>query len=374
MREKLGIKWGDFSPNISNTFSSLRYKKNFIDVTLVSNDHQQVSAHKVVLSACSGYFDTILTLNTHSHPLLCLDGINAIELNNVLDYIYNGEIMMYQQDLDRFLEIAERLQLKGLLPEMNSDKSENVEKSEYIVKNEHDYKNDYKDKSDLIAVEEKSEKLTSLATYYKTEKFDQSKPRSGGPSNAVIKRKSSIATLDGEKNNRSDNKSLINDEFENKKGTERSFFGEEKSENLFGQAVIRKKADTYQKPSFDAKTIALNIIEQENQKSSDEYETLYEVLADEDSNTDLSEKILFSGDFDDLDYQVKQEMEKIPGGYKCKRGLIYTSKNNIHMKEHIESKHVKGLAFNCDMCEYIGKTRNTVRQHKSKVHSGAKSK
>ena len=167
--------------------------------------------------------------------------------------------MMYQQDLDRFLEIAERLQLKGLLPEMNSDKSENVEKSEYIVKNEHDYKNDYKDKSDLIAVEEKSEKLTSLATYYKTEKFDQSKPRSGGPSNAVIKRKSSIATLDGEKNNRSDNKSLINDEFENKKGSKRSIFGEEKSENLIGQALIRKKPETYQKPSFDAKTIALNI-------------------------------------------------------------------------------------------------------------------
>ena len=36
------------------------------DVTLVSADLQQVSAHKIVLFACSKYFKNILQQNRHS--------------------------------------------------------------------------------------------------------------------------------------------------------------------------------------------------------------------------------------------------------------------------------------------------------------------
>ena len=89
-------------------------KTNFQDVTLASNDLKQISAHRVVLSAGSGYFNNLLSQNSHSHPLLCLDGINFSELNNVLDFMYTGELQINQEDLDRFLQIAQRLQLQGL--------------------------------------------------------------------------------------------------------------------------------------------------------------------------------------------------------------------------------------------------------------------
>ena len=56
----------------------------------------------------------ILTHNKHSHPLLCLDGVSSGELQFVLDYIYQGEVQIYQEQLDRFLEVAERLKLEGL--------------------------------------------------------------------------------------------------------------------------------------------------------------------------------------------------------------------------------------------------------------------
>ena len=36
-------------------------------------------------------------------------------MENILDYIYNGEIQIYQDDLDRFLTIANRFQLEGLI-------------------------------------------------------------------------------------------------------------------------------------------------------------------------------------------------------------------------------------------------------------------
>ena len=36
-------------------------------------------------------------------------------MNLVLDYIYQGEVQIYQEKLDRFLEIAKNLKLDGLM-------------------------------------------------------------------------------------------------------------------------------------------------------------------------------------------------------------------------------------------------------------------
>ena len=115
MAEKFSLKWNDFQTNVSNAFKKLRKTENFYDVTLVSDDQQQVSAHKVVLASSSEYFKNILTSNTHSHPMLCLSGVNAGDIKNMLDFMYNGEIQIFQDDLDQFLEIAQRFHLEGLI-------------------------------------------------------------------------------------------------------------------------------------------------------------------------------------------------------------------------------------------------------------------
>ena len=115
MSEKFCLKWNDFEANVTKSFRQLRKADDFYDVTLVSDDHQQVSAHKIVLSASSEYFNNVLKMNKHSHPMLCLSGVTSKELTNILDYIYNGELQIYQEDLDQFLQIAQRFQLEGLI-------------------------------------------------------------------------------------------------------------------------------------------------------------------------------------------------------------------------------------------------------------------
>merc|ERR1712055_210063 len=121
MSERFNLRWNDFQSNVSRTFSLLRSQEEFCDVSLVSEDQKMMSAHKLVLSACSPYFKHILTMNKHSHPLLCLDGVSSGELQSVLDYIYQGEVQVYQEQLDRFLEVAQKFQLEGL---KNTDKEE----------------------------------------------------------------------------------------------------------------------------------------------------------------------------------------------------------------------------------------------------------
>ena len=44
--EKLCLQWNDFKKNVTSAFGDLRQDKEFTDVTLASEDGQQVEAHK----------------------------------------------------------------------------------------------------------------------------------------------------------------------------------------------------------------------------------------------------------------------------------------------------------------------------------------
>ena len=132
MSDKFCLKWNDFQSNVSSSFSLLRNEDYLHDVTIITDDNEQTAAHKLVLSASSEYFKNIFKKNKHSHPLLCLEGVNSEDIRNVMDYIYNGELQIFQEDLDRFLNVAQRLKIEGLLAGTEEDQEEevNVKKTE----------------------------------------------------------------------------------------------------------------------------------------------------------------------------------------------------------------------------------------------------
>jgi len=111
--EKFCLRWNDFETNISVAFRELREDKDFFDVTLACDD-EQIQAHKVILSACSPFFRTILRRNQHAHPLLYLKGVKFSDLTSVLQFMYHGEVNVAQEDLNSFLAVAEELRVKGL--------------------------------------------------------------------------------------------------------------------------------------------------------------------------------------------------------------------------------------------------------------------
>jgi len=111
--EKFCLRWNDFETNISVAFKELREEKDFFDVTLACDDNQ-VQAHKVILSACSPFFRTVLRRNPHQHPLLYLKGVKYQDLLAVLSFMYNGEVNVAQEELNTFLSVAEDLRVKGL--------------------------------------------------------------------------------------------------------------------------------------------------------------------------------------------------------------------------------------------------------------------
>ena len=122
MDEKYCLKWNDFQETVAGSLSLLKKEEDFFDVTLVSEDQTQIKAHKVVLSACSPFFKSILKNNPHQHPLLYLGGISSNDLQLVTDYIYHGEVQVRQNDIDKFLDVAQKLKVSGLNQDGNDQK------------------------------------------------------------------------------------------------------------------------------------------------------------------------------------------------------------------------------------------------------------
>ena len=126
--EKFSLKWNDFHSNVSKSFQSLRNKEDFSDVTLVGDDFKQVAAHKIILSSCSAYFNNILkNVGNQKHPILCLEGMSFQDIEKVMDYIYNGELKIDQDDIDRFLDVGQRLGLEGLIGITESPRENTLE-------------------------------------------------------------------------------------------------------------------------------------------------------------------------------------------------------------------------------------------------------
>ena len=111
--EKFCLRWNNFQTNLSGAFRELREDKEFFDVTLAC-DNEQIEAHKVILSASSPIFRAILKKNCHEHPLIYLKDIKYVDLVSVLDFIYNGEVIIAVEKLNSFLLVAEDLKIKGL--------------------------------------------------------------------------------------------------------------------------------------------------------------------------------------------------------------------------------------------------------------------
>ena len=123
MSEKLCLKWNDFQENLNSAFGILREDNAFTDVTLACVDGKQLEAHKVILAASSPFFEKLLKRNKHLHPLIFMRGLQYEDLVAVVDFLYLGEAMVFQEHLDSFLAIANELQLKGLMKDQPAEQN-----------------------------------------------------------------------------------------------------------------------------------------------------------------------------------------------------------------------------------------------------------
>ena len=109
IKEKYSLQWQDFHANIATSFGDLRDEEEFLDVTLTCDEDKQVMAHKVILSACSPYFKSMLVKQRSAlNPVLIMpDTVRFEDILSILDFMYHGEVNIPHPG--GFLAVAEDL-------------------------------------------------------------------------------------------------------------------------------------------------------------------------------------------------------------------------------------------------------------------------
>lgn len=113
------LRWNNHRSNLLLVFEHLFQTESFTDVTLAC-DGSSIKCHKMVLAACSSYFQHLFMENDCRHPIVILKDIRFSEIKAILEYMYKGEVNVAQDQLAGLLKAAETLKVKGLVEDNQS--------------------------------------------------------------------------------------------------------------------------------------------------------------------------------------------------------------------------------------------------------------
>ena len=112
--ENFNFTWREFNENSCNTIRKLFEDKQFSDVTILSEDGEEMKLHRAILASSSAFFRNVLSKINQSDPLIFLKGIQSKELLSIVRFMYLGQAEVAQEDLKSFMEAAKCLQVPGL--------------------------------------------------------------------------------------------------------------------------------------------------------------------------------------------------------------------------------------------------------------------
>ncbi|XP_059351857.1 protein tramtrack, beta isoform-like isoform X5 [Daphnia carinata] len=111
--EEFCLRWNNHHHVLVSVLDKLLEKESMCDVTLAA-DHQFVRVHRLVLCACSNYFEEMLSKQVDKQAFIFLKDVSFPDLRALVDYMYKGEVNVAQEHLASFLQTAEALDIKGL--------------------------------------------------------------------------------------------------------------------------------------------------------------------------------------------------------------------------------------------------------------------
>ena len=122
---KLLINSNTHHSSLIENFNKL-YKRNIhTDVTLVTEDHIKIQAHKIVLCAGSEFFNEFLVgASCGSSTLVFLRGVTESILVSLLEFLYLGETRVKQNCFDDFIKIANDLKISEIRGKKDEQDSE----------------------------------------------------------------------------------------------------------------------------------------------------------------------------------------------------------------------------------------------------------
>jgi len=336
--EKFCLRWNDFESNISVAFREIREEKDFFDCTL-SCGSRQIQAHKLILSACSPFFRTVLKQNSHQHPLLYLKGVEYGDLQAVLNFMYHGEVNVAQEELNSFLSVAEDLQVKGLtqnesssssnskreLPSSNPKREVPPPAPPQIPKS----RQSFREPDNPTGRHRPPPSATNQGTYYQQPESDdiqeipmpvvKTEPQPVQPTAA---NSSVVDTMGMEVANMEEGYVEGYDDYG---GYESHGYEVGESQGYGGHQYGGNESVSQQQGLLDA----------------------------------------------DIDYQIDKYVRNVGHDWVCTE-CGKSVRNRMTLRNHIEAQHIVTPGFRCDVCGFVSKTRHALRGHKDYNHKPKK--
>ena len=133
-QEKCTLTWQTYSDHLREAMREMMTTSEFADVTLVTDDKQQIRAHRNILSAVSPVFKEILQLDgINSNSVIYLRGIQHSEIALIMQYIYLGEARLHKERVSEFLMVSKNLEIKELSTSVENKNEESNEQKNIIA-------------------------------------------------------------------------------------------------------------------------------------------------------------------------------------------------------------------------------------------------
>ena len=112
-QEKSIFSWHTYTDHLRDMLKEMMTSNDFADVTLVCDDKKEIKAHRNILSACSPVFKNMLKIDQQSnHPVIYLRGIQHLQMEAILKFVYLGETSIHQDILTEFIQTAKLLEIR----------------------------------------------------------------------------------------------------------------------------------------------------------------------------------------------------------------------------------------------------------------------
>ena len=334
--EKVCVQWKNSHEQFKSSLIEMRRNSDFCDVTLVCDDGD-VRAHRLVLSAGSNVFSKMLKSTNaanKSENKVQLKGIKKRELKWILDYIYDGQSVLDQSELESFLKKGNLLGLVGFQQDILSTNS--IQIQEIIPRKSIENIHDLASETPLIDTEYKNETIPGetnqmFIKYNKKEINKQEEKPSLHKAHDVV---------------------LVSKEQS----------GEKLPTTFYNQSSLYTEDHRKIFDNQDCRDwTILDVLIRNSVTKKSEGLFLCNFCKEEFIYTNLLRvhmEVYFNG-FPD---KYKPAMVKIQGGknWKCLECGKVSPKG--HIREHIEL-HVPGLQYDCPDCSASFKSKNTMRTH-----------
>ena len=114
MSEECCLLWKTFPQHLQSVVRDLFEGGKLSDVTVVTEDQTQFKAHKILLSACSPVLEKIIHMDPSEQSLIFLMGVQAQEMESILQFMYLGEARFFPHRMRHFLRLARDLEMKDI--------------------------------------------------------------------------------------------------------------------------------------------------------------------------------------------------------------------------------------------------------------------